>query len=532
MSWLVIASLIPWAVKLASVEGALVKVIAAVVLVATTVLVVRRYRRDGATLVEDLLFAPVLLLPQLAFAAHGIDLRLAHANLFVASMLLQLYAGAHTRMLTRLGVVLGPFWLTKWLTDQGQHFTVIGLASAGVVSWLLGRAFERQHVLLSRAERLTEAIAGLASAGDARDVMSRTLATCDQLVATAPSHELKIVLQPSEDTPALTETRGGSAGVLGPSLAAESRGERGAYAKVQLRALGAVDRDLFAACSTLANSAAQAMARVGLLRSEHELAIAARIQSALLPRRYELDGFEVACLMRPATEVGGDYYDIIPVEGACYVGVGDVSGHGLPAGLVMLMTQAAMSGLVRAMPRASPRELIVLLNQVLHENIRHRLNQHEHVTFNLLRFDRSGLVTHAGAHEDILVLRSGDSALEHFTTSGTWLGPGPDVSRSTRESSFRLGVGDVVLLHTDGVTEARNDRREQLGLERLARAFAGLKSEPVEAMVSALGELASSWASSCEDDMTILALRYLGPAPRVRESGSADGDAARAGGWS
>ena len=101
--------------------------------------------------------------------------------------------------------------------------------------------------------------------------------------------------------------------------------------------------------------------------------IAARIQTSILPRDVNVAGLEIAAAMHAATEVGGDYYDVVPVDDGCWLGIGDVAGHGLGTGLVMLMMQSGIGALARKMPDASPRDLLLALNTMLVENVRVRL---------------------------------------------------------------------------------------------------------------------------------------------------------------
>src|SRR5262252_1055280 len=85
-------------------------------------------------------------------------------------------------------------------------------------------------------------------------------------------------------------------------------------------------------------------------RLAEELEIAARIQATMLPRISRVAGLEIAAVMVPSAEVGGDYYDIIPTKGGCWIGIGDVAGHGLKSGLVMMMIQSILATLVRHEP--------------------------------------------------------------------------------------------------------------------------------------------------------------------------------------
>src|SRR5215471_19625857 len=109
------------------------------------------------------------------------------------------------------------------------------------------------------------------------------------------------------------------------------------------------------------------------VRLENE--IASHIQSSLLPGEIDIEGLEISAGMSPTEVIGGDYYDIIPVPGGAWIGIGDVAGHGLAAGLITLMIQSTLQGLVAINPNASPRELVCVLNRVLYENIRKRMRR-------------------------------------------------------------------------------------------------------------------------------------------------------------
>ena len=118
-------------------------------------------------------------------------------------------------------------------------------------------------------------------------------------------------------------------------------------------------------------------------RMRQELEIAARIQTAILPRAPRVSGLELATAMVPATEVGGDYFDILPCDEGCWIGIGDVAGHGLSAGLVMLMIQSIVAATVHERPELGPGQAWKALNWVLSDNIRERMCQEEHATLSL-----------------------------------------------------------------------------------------------------------------------------------------------------
>src|SRR6185503_1525623 len=151
-------------------------------------------------------------------------------------------------------------------------------------------------------------------------------------------------------------------------------------------------------------------------RLEKEMEIAARIQTSILPRDVTVAGLEIAATMNAATEVGGDYYDVVPVDDGCWIGIGDVAGQ------VMLMMQSGIGALARKMPDAAPRDLLLALNTMLVENVRERLGQHEHATLTLIRYRRDGSLTFAGAHEDMLIRRVATGRCDRVETPGAWVG--------------------------------------------------------------------------------------------------------------
>ncbi len=244
-------------------------------------------------------------------------------------------------------------------------------------------------------------------------------------------------------------------------------------------------------------------------KMEEELAIARRVQTSILPRDLDVSGLEIAARMVPAEDVGGDYYDVRPTKDGCWLGIGDVAGHGLDAGLVMLMVQSATATLTRMRPAATPRELLCALNETLYENIRQRLAGDAHVTFTLARYKVDGTLLFTGAHEDILVVRPDG---EHFLrrSPGTWLGARPDIRHVTVDAALKLEPGDICVFYTDGLTEARNATHEQWDLPRLVDLVVKMRAEPVAKIVDAVFQAVQAWAPVQDDDRTMLVLRYTG----------------------
>jgi DNA-binding LacI/PurR family transcriptional regulator/serine phosphatase RsbU (regulator of sigma subunit) len=247
-------------------------------------------------------------------------------------------------------------------------------------------------------------------------------------------------------------------------------------------------------------------------RLAQELEIAVRIQTAIVPRQSEVECFEIATAMVPTTEVGGDYFDVLPFEGGFWLGIGDVAGHGLHTGLVMLMIQSVLAAIVRGDPNIRPARAWRTLNTVITENVRERLGRDEHATLTLLRCLGSGEIVFAGAHEDIIILREATGRIEIVPTPGTWAGIRRDaLEESVVDTETRLFAGDVLLLYTDGITEATNAKREMYGIERLAEALRDARSGSARAIRDRiLGEV-SDFMDTQFDDLTLVVARYLGP---------------------
>ena len=246
-------------------------------------------------------------------------------------------------------------------------------------------------------------------------------------------------------------------------------------------------------------------------RHEELLAIAQRVQTSILPRKIAVPGLEIAARMIPASEVGGDYYDVLRVDDGCWIAIGDVSGHGLDAGLVMLMLQSAVLTSVMARPEATPADILRLVNLALVHNVRGRLNARDHVTMSLLRYTPDGRIQFAGAHEEMIVVRSDSGAVEAIETPGPWLGARNEVGVHLVDSELQLHDGDLLVLYTDGVTEARNDRGQMFDLDRLIAAVKGARHKPTLLVRDNVLTAVRRFMARQQDDITLMVLRYRAP---------------------
>jgi serine phosphatase RsbU (regulator of sigma subunit) len=256
-----------------------------------------------------------------------------------------------------------------------------------------------------------------------------------------------------------------------------------------------------------------ALSREGLreqTRMVRDLEIAAGIQAALLPPSLVHPELEFAGRMQPAEEVGGDFYDVLTDDRSrsLWVTIGDVSGHGVPAGLVMLMTQSAFAAYFRANPLARPDEVIRGVNDLLSEQIGVRLRDDKYVTGLLLTYAGAGSFVYAGAHEWPLLWRKQTAKTEVLEAPGPWLGIKRDLE-DIPVSSLSLTRGDVLCLYSDGLIEARNARGELFDVDGLAAALeaASVRHESLQAIADDVLAAIARHASAREDDWTLLLIR-------------------------
>jgi serine phosphatase RsbU (regulator of sigma subunit) len=241
-------------------------------------------------------------------------------------------------------------------------------------------------------------------------------------------------------------------------------------------------------------------------RLERELQIASRIQTSILPNRPALEGYRIATHMATADEVGGDYYDIHQTRAGGWIAIGDVSGHGLDAGLIMMMVQTAVSSLVRTSPSALPSAVLGAVNQVIFDNIHARLQVERHMTLSLLRIE-GGQVTFAGAHMDILVRSAATGECRVVETPGAWIGIADDIGEHTVDGQLTLEAGDIMVLYTDGVTEATDGQGELFGLERLIATVAGTACPGPEEIVDAIVRAVDDFQAEQFDDFSVVVAR-------------------------
>lgn len=243
-----------------------------------------------------------------------------------------------------------------------------------------------------------------------------------------------------------------------------------------------------------------------------EMELAKKIQTTLLPRSPRIEGFEIAAYMKPADQVGGDYYDIINAEGLDWLVIGDVSGHGVPAGLIMMMVQTAIHTAITGTPNLKPEILLKRVNSVITDNIE-KLDEDRYMTITVIACMSKGRFMFSGQHQHIMMYRSAGDTVELIQTDGIWIGIEEDL-KPTASGTFTMEIDDILFLYTDGITDAwrigstrdiRRPEEDMFGVERLQNALRNRGGmSPAHIKEGILSDLSGYYF---DDDVTMVILK-------------------------
>jgi len=237
---------------------------------------------------------------------------------------------------------------------------------------------------------------------------------------------------------------------------------------------------------------------------EKDLQAARDVQMALLPKAPPaIDGYDLAGTTIPAQAVGGDYFDFIRLDqnrlGVC---VGDVSGKGLPAALLMANLQANLRA--QTITSAMPKVALARVNNMLTQST----SAEKFITlfFGILDFGKHA-VTFCNAGHNPPFLFSREATPRQLTAGGIVLGVLQDFS--FEEQTITLSPGDLIAMYSDGVTEAVNTQQEQFGEDRLIEVIAAHRGDSAEEVCAAIVGAVNAFAEGAAqaDDITVLVLR-------------------------
>ncbi|MBN1349919.1 SpoIIE family protein phosphatase [candidate division KSB1 bacterium] len=239
-------------------------------------------------------------------------------------------------------------------------------------------------------------------------------------------------------------------------------------------------------------------------RMEEELLIARDIQKRLLPKDCpEFDNIEIAAINIPTHQVGGDYYDCIRIDDTHYgIAIGDVSGKGVPASLLMSNAQASLHALVgTGMPTA---QLIAKMNDLIYENT--TLDKFITFFYGVLDTEKLTFTYCNGGHNPPFFFHA-DGTCQLLNTGGLLLGMMPGVEYQT--ATIQLRPGDWIVMFTDGITEAMNDQEEEFDSYRVEQIIRENLETTSKAMISGITNAVEEFVQeiSQSDDMTLVVLK-------------------------
>jgi len=243
------------------------------------------------------------------------------------------------------------------------------------------------------------------------------------------------------------------------------------------------------------------------LRMSMELISGNVIQSSLFSRKVpKVDGIDVSFFMLPAKEIGGDYYDFFKKDGKLAVVIGDVSGKGVSAGILVAIMQTYLQNRYRE--ENDLKKLIIGLNDYLSNKIETGM----FVTLLFFEWDSELNKLHyvSCGHEHILHFHCKSKIIERIRSGGLALMMDADIDPYIKDCELAVESGDSVILYTDGVTETFNSAREIFGLDRLVEFFENSGSINKDSIGKRLPQVLADWRGDAfqSDDITCMLMQF------------------------
>lgn len=250
-----------------------------------------------------------------------------------------------------------------------------------------------------------------------------------------------------------------------------------------------------------------------LARSNAELAIAAEIQQSFLPDTIpQIEHFDIAAKSIMAKEVGGDFFDAIPFEviplrkNRLGILIADVSGKGIPAALFMALARIVVR-VNATWHQKEPADAIRDSNAIIAADS--KASMFITLFYGILHAQEHSITYVNAGHNSPLICRGTDGSFSELSATGMAIGVITDAVYTS--DTFILGTGDVMVLYTDGITEAENALQEMYGEERLRETIARVRGLPASKIVSAILESVHAFTGTTpqSDDMTLMVVKNI-----------------------
>lgn len=245
-------------------------------------------------------------------------------------------------------------------------------------------------------------------------------------------------------------------------------------------------------------------------RIKKELDTAQQIQQELIPKKLpEIQGLEITAKTRTASEIGGDTFDFIMKQNRPLFYIGDSTGHGIPAGIVMVMVDTLIETFMDLYE--SMTDIMIHLNKYLKPHLRTTM----FMTMILLEWiDQEKKLKWIGAgHEHVIHVSTSNGTVTATPAGGIAVGMLPDNSKMVKEQELKLEENDFIILFSDGITEAKNINGEDYGLERLkntAKAYASPNTSTDDMFKQIAIDVGRFMAGAEQkDDMTLIVIKAV-----------------------
>ena len=278
------------------------------------------------------------------------------------------------------------------------------------------------------------------------------------------------------------------------------------------------------------NEVTRSLERVSTNIKEHkrlsnELNVARKIQQDLIPKEApDIPGLDIIAKTKPAAEIGGDSFDFITKDDQTFMYIGDVTGHGVPSGLVMMIVDTLIHTFTDTCLNA--KQLMIMTNKYLKPRIQTTM----FMTMIMLRWEHtSQQMTYTGAgHETLFHYKAASKTCDNIKGGGIALGMVPDNEKLIKEEILNLQDGDFIVLYTDGIVEARNENGEMYSIDMFLELVEkeAPKANTAEELFTALSTQVLTFLGDFiqEDDMTLLVIKKgpTQPATTSREKESTE----------
>jgi len=241
---------------------------------------------------------------------------------------------------------------------------------------------------------------------------------------------------------------------------------------------------------------------------DDELRQVGEIQASLLPTKLpERDDYDFAAFYTPAEQAGGDYYDCIEMSNGYWgFAVADVSGHGIPAAVIMAITRAIMRSYTYDV--ISPSEALGMMNEILCENI--YTNDFVTMFYTVMNMDEGILSYSSAGHNPLLFFDKSEMIVKRITAEGLFLGAFDEVEYG--EGKIEMDEGDIAFMYTDGLVEAMNKENELYGYDRLISKLIMFNEEKCSDIINYIMDDVKEFCSGrkFDDDITIFIIKKTG----------------------